>query len=147
MPRTKLKLPSKFNFATEVVVRVNDVNYAGHLSNDKVLSFIHEARVRHLNQFDFTELDIDGVGSIMTEAVIVYKGEAFHGDILKIEVATCDFHKYGCDYYYKLSNKATNKEIARAKTGIVFFDYEKRRMVKVPKKFITVCGQEIDSFS
>lgn len=56
MPRLKVKLPSNFPFSTEVRVRVGDVNYARHLSNDKVLALVHEARVRFLNHYGFTEL-------------------------------------------------------------------------------------------
>ena len=29
----------------------------------------------------------------------------------------------------------TGKEVARAKTGVVFFDYEKRRIALTPKEF------------
>jgi acyl-CoA thioesterase FadM len=140
MPRAKLILPSTFQFATEFRVRVSDVNYAGHLSNDRVLALIHEARVRFLNQFGFTELNVDGVGTIQTDAVIIYKSEAFHGDVLKIEVAAGAFHKFGCDFYYRISNAHSNKEIARAKTGMVFFDYNERKMVPVPNRFLEICA-------
>ncbi len=140
MARAKLTLPTEFPFATEFRVHVSDVNYAGHLSNDRVLALIHEARVRYLNQFGFTELNVDGVGTIQTDAVIIYKSEAFHGDVLKIAVATGDFHKFGCDFYYKITNSHSNKEIARAKTGMVFFDYNARNMVLTPNKFLEICG-------
>ena len=93
-----------------------------------------------MDKFGFTELDVDGVGTIMVDAIIVYKGEAFLGDILKIEVGTGDFHKLGCDFFYKLINKETSKEIARAKTGLLFFDYEKRKMLPMPEKFKESCG-------
>ncbi len=36
---------------------------------------------------------------------------------------------------YKITNKKTGKEVVRAKTGILFFDYKKRKMVEVPEKF------------
>ncbi|MFQ5638760.1 MAG: acyl-CoA thioesterase [bacterium] len=135
MPRPKLKLPAEFSFHTQITVRVSDVNYAGHLSNDRVLSFIHEARARYLNQFGFTELDVAGCGTIVTDAVIIYKSEGFHGDKLNIHIALNDFHRFGCVFYYKLTNSATGKEIARARTGLVFFDYAVRKMVAVPDEF------------
>lgn len=143
MARPKLKLPAEFGFATELKVRVSDVNYAGHLSNDRVLAFIHEARARYLNSHGFTELDVDGLGTIMTDAVLIYKSEAFHGDTLNIEVAATDFHKYGCDFYFKLTNPKTEKEIVRAKTGMVFYDYQTRKMARIPQKFIESCGSEL----
>jgi acyl-CoA thioester hydrolase len=44
MARTKLDLPEHLGFRTELSVWITDVNYAGHLANDAVLSLIHEAR-------------------------------------------------------------------------------------------------------
>jgi YbgC/YbaW family acyl-CoA thioester hydrolase len=138
--RPKLTLPDQFTFSTEMKVRVSDVNYAGHLSNDRVLSIMHEARARFLNHHGFTEMDVAGVGTIMADAVIIYKSEAFHGDRLTIEVAVGDFHKLGCDFFYRIINQASQKEVARGKTGHVFFDYEARKMQPVPAKFLEVCG-------
>ena len=138
--RPKLELPKRFTFSTEIPVQVADINYGGHLGNDKVLSFIHEARVRYLRKFGFTELDVDGTGTIMVHATIIYKAEAFHGDILRIEVAPGNFHKLGCDFFYRLTNKETGKEVARAETGLIFFDYEKQQMVSMPDKFKEYCN-------
>ncbi len=135
MGRVKLELPDSFGFTTEIIVRIDDINYGGHLGNDSILSLVHEARVRFLKNVGFTEADIDGVGLIMTDVVIVYKSEGFYADVLKIEVAVSDLGKVGCDFVFKLSNKETGNEVARAKTGIVFFDYEHRKIVEVPEKF------------
>ncbi len=135
MSRTRLQLPDNFQFSTELVIRIDDINYAGHLSNDRILSLIHEARVQFLNHFGFNELNVDGAGTIMTEAIIIYKAEAFQGETLLISVAIADINRHGCDFYYKLNNKETGKEIARAKTGMVFFDYDAGKMLATPEKF------------
>lgn len=140
MARVKLQLPSTFPFATEIPVRVTDVNYGGHLGNDRVLAIIHEARVQFLNALGLSELDIGGVGTIMVDAVLVYKSEAFQGDVLRIEVATGEFHKFGCDVFYKLTNKATGREVARVKTGLAFFDYKRRKLTTAPQVFLDKCG-------
>jgi len=47
-----------------------------------------------------------------------------------------DFNKYGCDFFYKVVRKNGGKEVARAKTGIVFFDYNRQKMVPVPAAFL-----------
>lgn len=135
MARIKLDLPEKFDFSTEIAVRISDINYGGHLGHDSVLSLTHEARVRLLRKHGFTEMDIDGSGLIISDVAIVYKSEAFYGETLNIEVAASDFSKYGCDFVYKITEKETGREIARAKTGIVFFDYANRKVAPVPEKF------------
>jgi len=135
MARVKLDIPEEFEFSTEIPIRISDINYGGHLGNDAVLSLIHEARLRFFKKYGFTELDIDGFGLVLTDAVVVYKSVGYHGDILTIEVTREDFNKYGCDFVYRITNKETGKEVARAKTGIVFFDYDKKKVAKVPEKF------------
>jgi len=135
MERIKIDLPEIFQFTTEVTVRVSDVNYGGHLGNDSILSLVHEARLRFLKNLGFSESNIAGTGIIMFDAAIQYKSQAYHGDILVLDIVVENFIRSGCDFLFKITNKLTGKEIARAKTGIAFFDYEKNKMVPVPEKF------------
>ena len=135
MARIKIELPEKFIFKTEIPIRVTDINYGGHLGNDSLLSIIHEARLRFLNSLGYSESNVEGVGIIMIDAGIQYRSEGFYGDELLVEIAVNDFTGLGCDFVYRISNKKTTKEIAIAKTGVVFFNYEKRKAVSVPFGF------------
>lgn len=135
MARIKIEIPQKFIFRTEIPIRITDINYGGHLGNDSLLSIIHEARVRLLKSLGYSESDVEGNGIIMIDAAIQYKSEGFYGDELIVEVAVNDFTGIGCDFVYRITNKNTSKEIALAKTGIVFFNYEKRKTAPVPEKF------------
>lgn len=135
MPRIKIEIPEKFIFKTEIPIRITDINYGGHLGNDSLLSIVHEARVKFLNNLNYSEANVEGVGIIMIDAGIQYISEGFYGDELVIELAITDFTGLGCDFVYRIINKNTTKEIALAKTGIVFFDYQKRRTAPVPTAF------------
>jgi acyl-CoA thioester hydrolase len=135
MSRVILELPERFNFSTDIAIRISDINYGGHLGHDSIISLIHEARVRFLKAHGFAESDIDGFGVIMIDLMILYKAEVFYGDTLTIEVAVHDFTKYGCDFFYRVLNREQEREVAHAKTGIVFFDYAKRKIVGVPRSF------------
>ena len=135
MARVKIELPKEFIFKTEIPIRINDINYGGHLGNDAVLSIAHEARLRFLKQHNFTELDVGGAGIIMVDAAIQYKAEGFYGDIIKVEIAVADITGVGCDFVYRCTNKNTGSVIAIVKTGIVFYDYDKKKVVSVPEKF------------
>jgi acyl-CoA thioester hydrolase len=142
--RIKLELPDTFQFTTEIPVRITDINYGRHLGNDSVLSLLHEARVRMLKEYGFTEFDIDGWGLIMVDSVIVYKSEAFYGDVLHIGVSVQDFTPVGCDFVYKVTRKGTDIEIARAKTGVVFLITRRRRSLKFQKGFDGWCRARQD---
>lgn len=136
MARIKLEIPEKFIFKTELSVRITDLNYGGHLGNDSVLRLIHESRVRFFKSLGYDEKNVANNGIIMADSVIVYKSEAFYGDQIQVGIAVDEFYKVGCDIFYHLINSETAKEIARAKTGIVFFDYQRRKKSRVPLEFI-----------
>ena len=135
MVRIRIDLPSKYVFSTEIKVRISDINYGGHLGHETVLSLSHEARVRLLTKHNFSELDIDGAGLIMADVGVVYKSECFYGDTVKVSIGAGDHGKRSFEFIYLLENSETSKEIARAKTGLVFFDYKNRKSVSMPKIF------------
>lgn len=135
MARVKLDLPKTFPFATEFQVRIDDVNYGGHLANDAVLTLLHEARLRFLNDFGLSERDIDGVGMILTSALLILKAEAFHWDVLSVEVGVADLGRTGCDFLYRITRTKDGIEVARARTGMVFFDYSRRKVARTPARF------------
>ena len=141
MAKVKIELPDEFIFKTEIPVRISDINYGGHLGNDAVLSIAHEARLRFLKEHNFTEINAGGAGIIMVDAVVQYKAEGFYGDIIIVETAVTDISGVGCDIVYRLTNKETKKIIALVKTGIVFYNYDKKKVVSVPEKFISVLAE------
>jgi acyl-CoA thioester hydrolase len=139
MPRVKLILPTHVFFTAEIPARITDVNYGGHLGNDSLLSILHEARVQFLKKFGFSELNVGGASIMMTDAVLVYKAEIFYGDVLTIEIGVDDIQTAGADITYRV--RVGEKEAARAKTGIVFFDYANRRILETPQVFRDLFGQ------
>jgi acyl-CoA thioester hydrolase len=135
MSRIKIELPEMFIFKTEIPIRITDINYGGHLGNDSLLSIIHEARLRFLSHLGYSESNVEENGIIMIDSAVQYKSEGFYGDELLVEIVVNDFTCIGCDFVYRLTNKNSKKEIAIAKTGIVFFNYEKRKTAPVPPQF------------
>jgi acyl-CoA thioester hydrolase len=135
VPPIKHDFPQKSIFTTEITVRVSDLNYGGHVGNDTILTLMQEARVQFYKELGFKdEISFDGsIGQIITDAAIQYKSESFLGDVLTIRIAVSDFNKYGFDMYYIIENKATGKNVAIGKTGIVCFDYSKRKIATIPQ--------------
>jgi acyl-CoA thioester hydrolase len=134
MARIKILLPKTFSFFARIPVRITDVNYGNHLGNDALLSLIHEARMQYLKSLGFTEMEFAGVSLIMSDAAIEFKAEAFYGDVLKVYVTTADFSKIGFDLYYELMKEEGETTIAVAKTGMVCFDYNKRKVTALPQE-------------
>lgn len=130
MSRIKLTLPQQFSFTATIPVRITDLNYGNHVGNDAVLSIIHEARMQFLAHHGFTELNCGGAGLIMSDVGIEFKKEIFYGDVLLVNIAAVNFTSVGFDLYYQILNK--EKAIAAlAKTGMVCYDYDKKKIAQV----------------
>jgi len=138
--RIKLEMPTVYPFRTELTVRITDINYGGHLGNADVLALMHEARVRFLKSFGYSEINVEGYGTIMLDSVVIYKTQAFAGEVLQIEIAAGDFSRLGCDIFYRITKKEGGAEVVLAKTGIAVFDYANQKRVSPPEAFVKKLG-------
>ncbi len=134
MARIKIDLSRNFSFTCQIPVRITDINYGGHVGNDMVLSIIHEARMQFFKQFGYTEMNFAGAAMIMADAAIEFKNELFYGDVVIASVTTGEISKIGFELLYKLEKAKGDsiKLVAAAKTGMICYDYEKKKMVAVP---------------
>jgi acyl-CoA thioesterase FadM len=134
MARIRIDPPQHFTFSTVIPVRITDLNYGGHVGNDTILSILHEARVQFLRFHGYEELHMDGVGLIMSDVGIEFKSEVFYGDTITAHIAASDFTAVAFDIYYKLEKKVADHAmiVAVAKTGMVCYDYSRKKIVPVP---------------
>ena len=128
--RVKLTMPEKSCFHCRIQVRATDLNYGNHLGNDRILVYVQEARVQWLASLGYTELNLEGVGLIMADAMIQFRGEAFLHDEVNIEVAISEIQSRSFNLYYRLFTKRNSSimEIAVAKTGMVAFNYTDKKV-------------------
>ena len=136
MARIRISIPVNFSFTTIIPIRITDLNYGGHVGNDAILSLLHEARVQFLKQHGFTELDFAGTSLIMSDVAIEYKAEVFYGSSLKFMVTAADFTRAGFDIFYKVVDAGNEQLIALAKTGMVCFDYNTKKITAVPQQVL-----------
>jgi len=136
MARLTIPLPDHWLFHTELSVRIGDLNYGGHLGNDALLRLAHEARVRFLQAYDYTELDVEGCGLIMADAAVVFRAEAFQGEQLRFALTLGEISRSGFELIYHVTRTGDDREIARLKTGMVFFDYAARQICRTPPAFV-----------
>ena len=135
MTRPTLEIPDHFPFSFETTVRVTDVNYGGHLGNDALLGLVHEARLRWLEHHGFSEVDAGGAGLIMTDLTVLFRAEAFRSDALRIEVAMTDVGRGSFALVYHVTRPLEGAVVADVRTGMAFFDYERRRAARMPEAF------------
>lgn len=130
MARIRIEHPKAFKFSASIPIRITDLNYGGHVGNDTILSIIHEARAQFLKSFGYSEKDFGGTGLIMGDVVINFKSELFYGDVVDAAVAAINISRASFDIVYLL--KKGEIVAAEAKTGMVCFDYEKKKVTALP---------------
>ena len=134
MSRIKIGIPEKIIASFQIPVRITDINYGNHVGNDAFVRIIHEARMQWLQQYGYTELNIEGTGLIMNGLSVEFKSESFYGDIVEVKIAADEISAVSFYLYYQLSAKRNNEIIllANAKTGILCYDYPTKKVVPIP---------------
>lgn len=136
----QINFPDKSIYSHDISVRITDLNFANHLAHDSIISLLHEVRAQFFLANNMSELDIGGASIIMADIAVSYKAEAHFGQVLTVEIALGDFYSKGCDMYYRMFSNETGTVVAIAKTGLVFFDYETRKTVAVPRSFLQIAN-------
>jgi acyl-CoA thioester hydrolase len=137
MARIKIMIPEKKLTQITIPVRITDINYGNHLGNDSLVSILHEARVEWLAQLGYTELKIEDTGLIMSDLAVEYRGESFYGDKLKISLSVGEITAVSFELFYHVRNQ-DDKEIAKAKTGMVCYDYAAKKVAGIPAEFLQI---------
>ncbi|MBD5803915.1 hypothetical protein AZOA_33580 [Azoarcus sp. Aa7] len=140
MPRITVELPERFTFATEIPVRAQHINGAGHVDNAQMVVLISGAREAFFIDLGYNQNNVEGLGTVITDAAFQYISEAFEGETLVFRFAANDFNKYGGDIVCRVSERGSGREVARAKLGFVFFDYTTRKVAPIPPRFLERLG-------
>jgi len=127
-----------FKFVTDVEVRISDINYGGHLGNDRFLSIFQEARLRYLKQFGYSELSIsENISLIMRQAHVDFKAEVFWGDQLSAYVRISWIKRVKFMFEYLIVSKSEPaKTVSIGYTEMVGFDYSEKKVKKLPSEFV-----------
>ena len=121
-------------FQTSIIVRIGDINYAGHMGNDRFLTLFQDARIQFLDSLGCSETDIgDGIGLVMSEAHVRYLKEVFLGDELVVELDVRDRSKSTFTVHYAVRRGVD--EVASGYTAIVCFDYKTKKIARMPDGF------------
>jgi 4-hydroxybenzoyl-CoA thioesterase len=140
MARITVQVPETFNFAMEMDIPIAFINRGNHLGNDSLISCLNEARLAFMQALFGDPYTVDGAAMINADLAVEYKSEAYHGDRLRIEVAANDFHKYGCDFVYRVSCLSDGRIVALAKTGMLLFDFDAKKLKPAPSHFFAAFG-------
>lgn len=134
MPRIKLEPLSLYPFAMDIKVRITDLNYGGHLGNDSLLSLIHEARMAFLASHGFSEEKFAGASLIMSDVAIVFRKEAYAGDVLRFEAGAAEPSRGGFRLFFRVTLTTTHELVALVENGMVCFNYLTHSSQRLPEE-------------
>jgi YbgC/YbaW family acyl-CoA thioester hydrolase len=134
MRTKKLAPPAHVCFKTTIEVQVGDINYGGHVGNERYLLFAQETRMRFLRVIGQSEVHFGEFGLVLTESHVEYFNELFHGDSLEITLSLTTPTRAAFDCYYtiRVARNSTPIIAAVIKTAMVCFDYKERKVKSIP---------------
>lgn len=136
MSSLKSQLPEQFSFYCDILLRITDLNYGGHVGNDRILALLQEARVQFLAANGLSELAFEEAGLILTKAQLELRCELHYGYPLRAAVQATNFTSKGFDLFYKLETSIddTPTLAVLAITTMVCYDYTKKKVVSLSEK-------------
>lgn len=139
MRNIKIIIPEKTCFETSIDVQVGDLNYGGHVGNERYLLFAQETRIRFLQSLGYSEMKFGPFGLVLSEASIEYLHELFHGDNIQITMSISNISRVSFDCYYSLSieKEGSTINIARIITTMICYDYSARKVRSIPEEIKT----------
>lgn len=136
MSRYLVSLPQNFVYAINYRVLYSDINAANHLGADRILPIALEAQLSFIKHLGYDDAIIfEDIGLIMVNSQIDYLSETQYGAQLRVDMAVEYVSDKAIDLIYRLWNTTTDKETARVKARMLFFDYQNEKPATIPESF------------
>jgi acyl-CoA thioester hydrolase len=126
----------KLKNIARIEVRVGDINYGGHMGNDKALLIFHDARIAFLESLGFSEKNIGGPAIIMRDAHVSFRKEVFLHDSLTVDVDIDNVTLTSFNMVYTVKRESDGDIVFLGNTGLVAFNYDSRKVTKLPDVFL-----------
>ena len=122
-------------FSYKYKILKEDINYGGHVGNERALLFFQFSRMAFFESLGFTELDLgDGIGVIQKNGYVEYNKELFLNDEIEIKITKIEIEKINFTCHYEIYNNAGEKVI-NGYTMLVCYDYTAKKIKRVPQGF------------
>jgi len=136
MERVSINLPATTLFSYSFKIEENDINYANHMGNERILVLANTIRTKFFMHLNLPENDSETkFGTIVANHSIHYKNEGFLGDEISCGVGVNTITACSFDLVFHFI-KNTGKTLALVRTGCVYYDYKERKIHALPQNFI-----------
>lgn len=126
--------PAKFTASYRV--RVDDINYGGHMGNERALVIFQDARILFLESLGYAERDIgEGLGVILPEAALRFRREAFLHDVLTTRVAIGGMTGSSFEMLFESTRESDSEVVLTGTTKMIAYDYGAKKVRPLPDAF------------
>ncbi|MGL4358131.1 thioesterase family protein [Cetobacterium sp.] len=124
-------------FVIDYKVTISDINYGGHMGNERALLLFQEVRINLFKILGGSEINLgENVGTIQKDAHVYYKGEVYLGEKLKVKIVGAELKKASINFLYEIENE-NNQIVIEGTTLIVGFNYTLKKISKFPEELLT----------
>ena len=122
-------------FSIKYKIKDEDINYGGHVGNERALLFFQMVRINFFESLGLSELNIgDNVGVIQRNSFVEYNKELFLDDEITIQITDIQLEKNKFNIYYEVYNQE-NKLAINGSTLLLPFSYAEKKLKRVPSIF------------
>jgi len=128
-------------FKEQVAVRVDDVNFGGHLDHARLISLMHQARVQVFKKLGVSELNCAGNLMVMRSLEIKYSALSYLDDVLEMELSL-KTNRACVVINYEIINLNQSKKAARAEVQMAVIDKNTGQAIS-PQVFLEACRRGV----
>ncbi len=122
-------------FTFNYTIKDVDINYGGHVGNERALLFFQMSRMAFFESLGLSEMDLgEGAGVIQKNGFVEYNKQLFLNDKISINITEITLSKTSFELKYEIFNESGEKVI-NGSTLLVCFDYSSHRIKKIPESF------------
>lgn len=137
MSRFLTELPEKFIYSKPYTVLFRDINATNHVGADRLLPMALEAQFGLIRSLGYKDAVVfEDAGLIMANSQTDYISETYYNDELRIDCGVDIISEKSFDIIYSIYNETRDRETARIKARMLFFDYNQGKVISVPDGFL-----------
>jgi len=137
MPRVTLVEQPAYEHTYTMMVRVTDINHAGHLGNEALLGLVHEARTHFLKALNFDTIvgSQQPAGLIIADMAVNFKAEGFAHEEVSVDSQIDEPGQKSFRLFHRI--RRGGQVIALVETGMVAYSYSARQVTNLPCGFLS----------
>jgi acyl-CoA thioester hydrolase len=131
-------------FTTDIQMRFRDIDGMGHVNNAVYLSYVELARTQfYMHQAN--KRTLDEIDFILARVEIDFESQATWGDQIQVAVWPSKIGNSSFTLSYEVKEKRSGRILARAKSVLVSYDYERRKSKPIPDEFRTLLQAALEA--